>query len=134
NHYSLRHASSQDYQSFFDEEIRFRRRFRYPPFTALANLVVQGKEQEKVRKLVDRVADLLLLHRTRLSAEKRMRILGPAPAALERLKGRYRFQIVIKTTDREELHEVLGCTLEDLRRQGVSLQSISIDIDPLNLL
>lgn len=134
NHYSLRHARSQDYQSFFDEEIRFRRRFRYPPFTALANLVVQGKEQEKVRELVGQVADLLLLHRTRLSAEKRMRILGPAPAALERLKGRYRFQIVIKTTDRQELHELLGCTLKDLRRQGASLQNISIDIDPLNLL
>ena len=134
NHYSLRHARSQDYQSFFDEEIRYRRRFGYPPFTALANVVVQNKEREQVKQLVHRVADFLLLNRTRLSSEKRMRILGPAPAALEKLKGRYRFQIIIKTTDRQELHRVLDCTLKNLEKESMNLQGLSIDIDPLNLL
>lgn len=134
NHYSLRHARSQDYRSFFDEEIRYRRRFGYPPFTALANVIVQNKERQKVKQLVHRVADFLLLHRTRLSSEKRMRILGPAPAAIEKLKGRYRFQIIIKTTDRQELHRVLDCTLKNLEQKSINLQGLSIDIDPLNLL
>jgi primosomal protein N' (replication factor Y) (superfamily II helicase) len=134
NHYSLRCARTQDYRLFFEEEIRFRRRFKYPPFTALANLLIRGKEQEKVGQLAAQVADLLLFHRRHFSAERRMRILGPAPAALEKLKGLYRFQIVIKTTSREELHQVLGHTLEDLAEQRVDLQKIAVDVDPLNLL
>ena len=63
-----------------------------------------------------------------------MRILGPAQAPLERLKGQYRFQILIKATSRKELHEVLKSVMDDLRQKKSSLKNSSIDIDPLNLL
>ncbi|MDA2923871.1 primosomal protein N', partial [Acidobacteria bacterium AH-259-L09] len=119
---------------FFEEEIRFRRNFQYPPFTALANLILHGDRQSKIRHLADQVLSLLLHNRDNLSVKRRMRILGPAPAALEKLKGQYRLQILIKTTSRKELHQVLECTLNDLREKKVSLKGISIDIDPISLL
>ena len=50
------------------------------------------------------------------------------------MERRYRFQIIIKTTDRQELHRVLDCTLKDLEQESINLQGLSIDIDPLNLL
>ncbi len=134
NHYTLKSACAQDYQAFFNEEIQFRRRFRYPPFTALANLLVQEKKQESCRRLAERVVHLLVSHRDRVSGEGRMRVLGPASAALERLKGLYRFQILIKTTNRQELHQVLSLTVQDLQKSRVSLRKISIDIDPVSLL
>ncbi|MFQ5930201.1 MAG: primosomal protein N' [Acidobacteriota bacterium] len=134
NHYSLKYACAQDYRLFFEEEIRFRRNFQYPPFTALANLILQGDRQRKIRRRADQVLSLLLHNRDNLSAKRRMRILGPARAALEKLKGQYRLQILIKTTSRKELHQVLECTLNDLREKKVSLKGISIDIDPISLL
>ena len=134
NHYSLKSACAQDYRQFFAQEIRFRRDFRYPPFTALANLLVQGKVRERAWRLAEKVATLLISHRTQYSSEERMRILGPAAAALERLKGEYRFQILIKTTDRSELHRVLEKTVDVLRQKRAPLRKISIDIDPISLL
>ena len=63
-----------------------------------------------------------------------MRILGPAQAPLEKLKGQYRFQILIKATSRKELHDVLASAMDELRRKKSSLKNSSIDVDPLNLL
>ena len=134
NHYSLKHACAQDYRLFFDEEIRFRRSFRYPPYTALANLVLQGPEPGAVRSLAVRVQGLLVEKRDALQAQQDMRILGPSPAALERLKGQFRVQLLIKTRNRKAMRDVLRSALEDLERKGVSLKKISIDIDPVSLL
>ncbi|MCZ6770093.1 MAG: primosomal protein N' [Acidobacteria bacterium] len=134
NHYSLKHARSQDYRLFFEEEIRFRRNFHYPPFTALANIMIQGRPQKKTQLQAKQVADLLLHHRSRLSAQRRMRVLGPAQAPIEKLKGDYRFQILIKSTSRKELHEVLESALDELNQKGVTWKKPSIDIDPINLL
>ena len=134
NHYSLKHARSQDYRLFFEEEIRFRRNFQYPPFTALANCVLQGEPPHQIRSQAEQLTDLLLHHRTRLSSGRRMRVLGPAQAPLEKLKGQYRFQILIKATSRRELHDVLESAMDDLRRKKTSLKKSSIDVDPLNLL
>ena len=134
NHYSLRHACTQDYRLFSEEELRFRRRFQYPPFTWLANLIVQSRRQSRSRELAFSISDLLHSHREYFSSKRRMRILGPAKAARERLKGRYRFQILIKTTRRKELRQVLEATVEALQKKGQNLRRIFIDIDPVDLL
>ena len=134
NHYSLKSARSQDYRLFFEEEIRFRRNFQYPPFTALANLMIQGRPQKKAQLLAKQAVGRLLHHRDRLSAQRRMRVLGPAQAPIEKLKGEYRFQILIKSTSRKELHEVLKSALAELGQKRVNLRKLSIDIDPINLL
>jgi len=134
NHYSLKSARSQDYRLFFEKEIRFRRNFQYPPFSALANCVVQGEPALQIKNQAEQLADLLLHYRSRLSSARRMRILGPAQAPLERLKGQYRFQILIKATNRKELHDVLNSAMGEMRQKKTSLTKATIDVDPLNLL
>ncbi len=134
DHYALKFACAQDYASFYEHEIEFRRRFRYPPLTALANLVVRGEDQSGTLEIVDLLTERLTWHRKERSSPARMRILGPAPAALERLKKEFRYQILIKTTSRKELHDVLEGALTDLQQRHISLKRISVDIDPVNLL
>ncbi len=132
NHYSLKYACAQDYRLFYEKELRFRRDFRYPPFTALANLLVQGSDKEETSRLVETLMELLVRHRGRVSSERRLRILGPAPAALEKLKGEFRFQILLKTTSRPEMHRVLARALDGM--DSKALRRITVDIDPVNLL
>ncbi len=132
NHYSLKYACQQDYEEFYRREVVFRSRFRYPPFTALANLVVRGEKREEVRDLAASLAQSLKRHRKTHSDPQRLRILGPAPAALERLRKEYRHQILIKTTNRAELHRVLGGALGEV--DGSSRRRIVVDVDPVNLL
>ena len=132
NHYSLKFACSQDYGLFYRSEVQFRRRFRYPPFTALANLLVYGESAEEARSLAEAFVEQLLHHRQALSDARRLRILGPARAPLERLRGDYRFQILIKTTHRGELHRLLERGLAEL--EPSQRRRVHVDIDPHNLL
>jgi primosomal protein N' (replication factor Y) (superfamily II helicase) len=133
NHYSVKYACAQDYAKFFQEEIKFRFRFRYPPYTALANLLFFGKDRERTERLAHDFSRILTEERNVLSDEKRMRFLGPAPAPRERLRGEYRFQLLIKTTNRAELHRVLNTAFDRLGGQA-GIRGVSIDVDPISLL
>ena len=134
NHYSLKSSHLQDYSTFFQREIQFRRRFQYPPFSALVNLLVQDRDRQKANRLATELCSLLIHHRKACSTADRMRVLGPAPAVLERLKGQYRFQILIKTIRRQEAHEVIRRSLASLREKKWNLSKVSVDVDPLTLM
>ncbi len=134
NHYSLKCSSAQDYLSFYKQESAFRRRFRYPPFLLLANLLIQARERDDALTLAQRTAERLQIQRDQHSDRGRMRILGPAAAPLERLRGEHRFQILIKTVSRKEMHTVLMASIEDLEKAKADLRKISVDVDPLSLL
>ena len=132
NHYSLKHARMQDYESFYEREIRFRRRFRYPPFTALANLVIRGTRENQTQDIAEDLARSLVEIRNTLSDTRRLRILGPAPAAVFRVKGEYRFQVLLKTTSRKELNQVVSKALAKL--PSSHRKRVIVDVDPVNLL
>jgi len=132
NHYSLKYACQQNYEGFYEREVRFRKRFRYPPFTALANLLVRGHKEDESRSIALELARSLVEIRNQVSNARRLRVLGPAPAVFQRLKGQYRFQVVLKTTSRKELHQVVGLALKELPARH--RKRITVDIDPVNLL
>ena len=129
-HYALRHASGQDYAGFYQEEIRHRQNHTYPPFVALASLLVHGADLARVR------ADALELRKEldRANADRTARILGPAPAPLPRLKGEYRVQLLVKCRNRQKLRKILDAALKTLKDQGVSLRSINVEIDPVSIM
>ncbi|HUG43598.1 MAG TPA: primosomal protein N', partial [Acidobacteriota bacterium] len=133
-HYSLKFACRQDYESFYREELPFRRRFRYPPFTALANLILCNRQRRKGEERSALLAELLLKARDRFSDSARMRILGPAPAALERLKKEFRLQILVKSTNRKELRQVIVQARDEFLQTAGESGRVTIDIDPVNLL
>jgi primosomal protein N' (replication factor Y) (superfamily II helicase) len=134
NHYALRYACTQDYETFSRFELDFRRKFRYPPFCAMANVMVRDRDPGRARKAAAELAFRLQARRDEVSSPSRMRILGPAPAALEKLKDDYRVQVILKTTSRPELNQVLRLGLADVAEGTVKPARVLIDVDPLNLL
>ncbi|MBI3940366.1 MAG: primosomal protein N' [Acidobacteria bacterium] len=133
-HYALRCACMQDYPQFYAQEIRYRKLFSYPPFSSLATIVAQdsdvAKAQHRARLFADEL-DQLLQER---QASGNLRILGPAEALLGKLKGSYRWQILIKARGRKLLHEVLEATLQRLEAKKNNTSKWNIDIDPIQLL
>jgi primosomal protein N' (replication factor Y) len=129
-HYALRHACAQDYESFYEEELRYRQNHSYPPFVALGSLLVHGPDLGRVRN------DSLELRKQldRVNQERRCRILGPAPAPLSRLKGEHRFQILIKSRTRKALREVADAALRAVADAGINLRSINLEIDPVSIM
>lgn len=129
-HYALRHAAAQDYAGFYQEEIGHRQNHTYPPFVALASLLVHGPDLTKVR------TDAVELRKEldRANAERAARILGPAPAPLARLKGEYRVQLLIKCRNRRALREIIDAAMKALHERKISLRSINVEIDPVSIM
>ena len=129
-HYALRHAAAQDYAGFYQEEIGHRQNHTYPPFVALASLLVHGPDLTKVKSEAVELRKEL----DRANTERAARILGPAPAPLARLKGEYRVQLLIKCRNRRALREIIDAALKALNERKISLRSINVEIDPVSIM
>jgi primosomal protein N' (replication factor Y) len=128
DHYAIRFAAQQDYAGFFEKELQFRRFMKYPPFAAMANVLIRAAKQEDAL----RMATDLGYHIT--PAPENMRIMGPAEAPVPRLKAEYRYQLLIKSGSRKDLNALLRKAQEFARTQKWSATALVIDVDPLTLL
>ena len=126
-HYALRHACAQDYEAFYDEEVRYRQNHSYPPFVALASLLIHGPDLGRVR------SDSLELRKQLDAAnqDRKCRVLGPAPAPFSRLKGEHRFQLLIKSRSRKNLREVADAAIKSV---DINPRSINLEIDPVSIM
>ena len=125
-HYSIRHACRQDYNAFYDDELKFRRAMRYPPAVALINVIVKAKSRQAAMDDAATIAAGL-----RVPGLDAWKVLGPAPAPLGRLKGEHRAQIFIKGTQRNAMRKALLAVLEgrpELKRRTI------VDVDPMTVL
>ncbi len=129
-HYALVNARAQDYDGFYRREIEFRRTMHYPPFSALINVLVRDKDYERAMKTAAQLGSEL----REAARDSSVRVLGPAPAPLARLKGEHRFQILIKARRRKSAREALDRAMERCVALGHNPRSISIEVDPVSLM
>jgi primosomal protein N' (replication factor Y) len=129
-HYALRHACAQDYEGFYEEEMRHRKNHSYPPFVALATLLIRGLNLSRVRE------DSLELRREldKENRDRQVRILGPAPAPLARLKREHRFQILLKARSRKHLRTLIESTMKTLTDRKFNIRSINLEVDPVSVM
>ncbi|MEW6262085.1 MAG: primosomal protein N' [Thermodesulfobacteriota bacterium] len=133
-HYTLLLARKHDYLGFFQQEIEQRLAAGYPPFTRLALVRFQGNS-ESVTASLARAAAESGRRLVQTSPRPGLDILGPAPAPLAKVKGRHRFQILVRSPKVKTLHAFLRDWLEQVRPtlkgQAVSL---SLDVDPYHMM
>ena len=129
-HYALRHAREQDYEGFYREEIKFRERSGYPPFFVLASIMIKHRDNSYASKN----ANILRRSLDDANSARNVRVLGPAPASLSRLKNEYRVQIIVKAASRRSLRETLDIALADAEERGSDLRTVNVEIDPVNLM
>ncbi len=109
DHFSIRQAASEDYMSFYKEELNFRRLMKYPPFSHLVEILFQGVSLRSVarqsRDFLSRVKE----------ASPRIEVLGPALAPVSKLRGTNRVQVILKAEKKKELDAVLNRLLKSVR-------------------
>jgi len=130
DHYALKHATKQDYQGFYDEEIRHRRNHGYPPFVALALFLVRNKDAARARS----IAQELRNHLNQTNRDHACRILGPAPAPFARLRGDYRMQLLMKSRSRKQMRAVIDQALKNFEEAGNDARSVTLEIDPVSMM
>ncbi|MEW5724054.1 MAG: primosomal protein N' [Thermodesulfobacteriota bacterium] len=134
DHYTLLRAKRHDYLGFFEQELAQRRESAYPPFSRLVLVRLQGNVEEKTAAAALQAAETgreILAEDSR----KEVEILGPAPAPLSKVKGKYRFQLLIKGEKVAPLHAFLKKWLALVRPRlkgwGVAL---AVDVDPYQMM
>jgi primosomal protein N' (replication factor Y) len=129
DHYTFQLACTQKFEEFYARESRYRKAMFYPPFTAIAGILVTDRDKERAALESRSVSDYLDSIR-----DDSVRVLGPAPAPLERVKRLHRYQLLIKAGSRSTLHRVLSALRAHLDGKKLGSTRVLIDVDPMSLL
>jgi primosomal protein N' (replication factor Y) len=133
DHYALQFLLDHDYKGFFNTESEFRRALNYPPFGRVINLRFDGPKLEQVeRQAQSTAAELRQLQEGSAKLREQIEVLGPAPAPIEKLRNRFRWQLLLKGKQSSLLLEAARYALESFpSSRGVRLH---IDVDPYSML
>lgn len=135
-HYALKHVVRHDFQEFYREELQYRRELDYPPYSRLVLIELNGTRDNEVMRHAEWLAQLLKSKNTHFIT------LGPAPAAIPKLKGNFRWHIVIKNLKNldpagRHLHAALAQLLESYRLSALGRSrrvKLIVDVDPVGMM
>jgi primosomal protein N' (replication factor Y) len=131
-HYVIEHLLAHDYRNFFAVESEFRRALGYPPFGRLVNLRLDGADAAGVQAQGKRLAEQLRALTSRTDKSRAVQVLGPAPAPIEKLRNRFRWQILLRSRQSAPLLDLARWARDFVPRgRGVRLH---IDVDPHSML
>jgi primosomal protein N' (replication factor Y) len=125
DHYAIRAALDHDDERFAAEEMRFRRAFHYPPFSRMVLIGSHHRSRAAAEAVLGEVARRLEPRMEALAG----RIQGPAPAPFEKLRGEWRFHLLVRSPQGEALRQAVREALPDPMPA-----SLSVDVDPQQLL
>jgi len=128
DHPAIAFALRHDVDGFLDHELADRKQLGYPPYARVVLLRVDGADERAAREAARVLAD-----HARSVADHGVLILGPAPAPLARLRGRYRFRVMMRAVDRAALRRVVVAVARRAS-QGSRAVRVAIDVDPVQLL
>jgi primosomal protein N' (replication factor Y) len=132
SHHALRCAMTHDYHGFVAEELPARESPAYPPTLRLANVLVSGLDEAAVAQFATEVADWII--KADIKFGLGVTVLGPAPCPLERIKTRWRWHIVLKSTQQGSLTRLLRGVLEGVDVPPRHELRLIADRDPVSLL
>jgi primosomal protein N' (replication factor Y) len=130
SHYALRHACAQDYLGFYDEEIRHRRNHAFPPFVALALMLIRHKDRSRANAIAHELRNALVA----ANDTHTCRILGPAPAPFARLRGEHRVQLLVKARSRKQMRAVIDQAMKNFEAAGNDLRAVTLEVDPVSMM
>src|SRR5579863_620123 len=131
DHYAILAATSHDYKAFAERELKYRRWMHYPPFGVLANVLVQSEKMEEAAGWAAVLGKYLLKDQNRGAA---VRVLGPCTAPIARIKGVYRFHMILKSANRKALNDALRKMLAHADEAGIPRRNVIVDVDALRLM
>jgi len=128
-HYAIQFATKHDFEGFAEKELQFRRWMHYPPFTAVANVLIRSDELQQAMRWSGEVGKFFAN-----TAIEGVRVMGPAEAPIAKLKRDHRYHFVLKSASREKLNSALRAMLAHAAEKEVPRTNVIVDMDALNLL
>jgi primosomal protein N' (replication factor Y) len=129
DHYAVQYAARHDFMGFYEKELRFRSWMHYPPYSALANVLIRSDKLDEALQWSG-----ILGKWFESTRHEGVRVLGPASAPIMRLKRDYRYHFVLKSPSREKLNSVLRAMLAHAVAQRIPRTQVIVDVDALWLM
>jgi primosomal protein N' (replication factor Y) len=129
DHYAIVAARTHDYASFVERELKYRRWMHYPPFGVLANVLIQSEKLEDAARWSSEIGKWF-----QSESREGLRVLGPCTAPIARIKGVYRFHLILKAASRKTLNATLRAALAHAESAGVPRRNVTIDVDAQRLM
>jgi primosomal protein N' (replication factor Y) len=129
DHYAIQFAAAHDYRGFYEKEIRFRSWMHYPPFNAVSNVLVRSQKLDEALSWSGVLGKWF--ESSRLEG---VRVMGPAAAAIVRLKTEYRYHFLLKSASRERMNTVLRSMIDHAIQQKIPRSNLVVDVDALSLI
>lgn len=123
----VKNILNMDYESFYKKELEDRKELRYPPFSNVVNIIISGKNEDRVKKDIKE-----LFAEISKAIKIDSRVLGPAPAPFYKINLFYRWHMMIKSQDMEVMAEKLAAVLRRFKKSGEN--KIIVDVDPVWIL
>ncbi len=130
DHPAIQLASRHDYLSFAAAELAHREKFGYPPYGYLCRVIVRGPSEKQTEEFAKSFAKTISRHQE--LSQTTLRVLGPTPPPLPRLRGLYRFHIMISGSEAAMLNKVMSRTVADVATPK-DIQFV-VDIDPADMM
>lgn len=128
-HYAIQSAVAHDYEAFYRQEIAYRRMLQYPPFVNLIRLVISGKQEGTVAALAQELRRRI----KERGVEEAITVVGPCPAPVARLHGQYRYHMLLKGQDLDQMSAAVRQALQAARWNRDELK-VAVDVDPRQFL
>ncbi len=139
-HYSIVFARNHQFEELYERELKIRKMPFFPPFVRLIAFLIHGESESEVRTAAANVATCCreivagICQSTDGQSPTGLEVLGPAPAPIDRLCDRYRWQVMIKGRQVEELHRVCSGVVIMAKRLTAGDTRIAVDVDPENMM
>ncbi len=119
-------ASKQDYLGFYSEEIRLRKLLNYPPFTNLLRVVVVSQQEKEAQMVASMIGSEI--GEITDAKEEDIIVLGPAPCPIQKIKKRFRYQLIVKCDNMLLIRSIGKYIINKKVINGVKLE---VDINPV---
>jgi primosomal protein N' (replication factor Y) (superfamily II helicase) len=129
DHYAVQYAAQHDFTGFYEKELRFRSWMHYPPYAALANVLIRSGKLDEALQWSGTLGKWFEQNR-----HDGVRVLGPATAPIMRLKSDYRYHFVLKSPSREKLNTTLRAMLAYATLHKIPRTQVIVDVDALWLM
>ena len=129
DHYAVQYAAQHDFAGFYDKELRFRSWMHYPPYSAIANVLVRSDKLDEALRWSGILGQWF--EKTR---HEGVRVLGPAAAPILRLRRDYRYHFVLKSASRERLNATLRSMIVYAVQQKIPCTQVIVDVDAVWLM
>jgi primosomal protein N' (replication factor Y) (superfamily II helicase) len=128
-HYAIQLARDHNYEKLYEKEMTIRQNPMFPPYLRMVNLKISGSSEGQVQATSLKIAGLC-----RACRQKGVEVLGPAPAPIDRIRDRYRWQVLLKGTEITPLHNVCRKILEEQSALSKGDIRIAVDVDPESMM